>query len=268
MTSTPTTAPARLSAIAALSDNYIWCIAHEGRAVLVDPGDVTAARQALARHQLTLTAILLTHHHADHVAAVLPLVEETGAVVYGPAHEKLPHCDHRLVEGDTVLLYNLPVALRVLDVPGHTAGHIAYTGEIGLQAPVLFCGDTLFSAGCGRLFEGSPVEMLSSLDKLSNLPQDTLVCCAHEYTLSNLRWALAVEPGNPILERHWQQCQVLREHGQPTLPSSIGLEQHINPFLRVRQASIAHAAAAWAGNHLANDVETFAALREWKNQFK
>ena len=251
----------------AFSDNYIWLIANGADAIVVDPGQAAPVLQALAKRALKLTAILLTHHHQDHVGGVAELVSETGAMVYGPAGEVLPLCDVALVEGDVVTDSGMKLSLSVLDVPGHTAGHIAYAGEIAGQA-VLFCGDTLFAAGCGRLFEGTPAQMDESLAKLAALPPSTAVYCAHEYTLSNMRWARAVEPDNQALQAWQTRAEQQRAEGQPTLPSSIGQELSCNPFLRARQASVAQAAASWAERPLDTPVEVFAALREWKNNFR
>ena len=224
----------------AFADNYIWML-HDGhQAVVVDPGDSAPVVQALQRQGLQLTAILVTHHHADHVGGVDALREATGASVYGPARERVPEPLVRLAEGDTVDVLGL--RFQVLDVPGHTAGHIAYYCAAIDGAPLLFCGDTLFSGGCGRLFEGTPAQMLDSLDRLAALPGDTRVCCTHEYTLSNLKFARTVEPGNTALLHYSNQCEALRAGDQPTLPSSIALERDINPFLRVRQPGVAQAA--------------------------
>lgn len=257
--------------VPAFTDNYIWAVLHGSDAVVVDPGQAQPVLHLLQARGLRLRAILLTHHHGDHVGGVTELSRATGATVYGPAGETLPHCDVRLAEGDRVALPELSIDLRVLDVPGHTAGHIAYHGEIGTgdgARRVLFCGDTLFMAGCGRLFEGTPAQMVESLAKLSALPPDTQVCCAHEYTLSNLRWALAVEPANRDLQDAQQAARQQREDDLPTLPSSIGQELRINPFLRIRHTDVAQAAAAWAGRSLTDPVDVFAALRQWKNEFK
>ncbi len=258
---------AALRPLPALSDNYIWLASQDGLAVVVDPGEAGPVLDVLAAEGLTLRAILLTHHHHDHVGGVTELYEKTGARVYGPAGETLPRCDVRLAEGDRVELPELGLALQVLDVPGHTAGHIAYAGTaVGRQ--VLFCGDTLFAAGCGRLFEGTPAQMFDSLEKFSNLPENALVCCAHEYTLANLRWALAVEPGNSRLA-HWQsEAADLRDRGLPTLPTSLALERDTNPFLRTRQDAVAQAASRYAGQALPGQVDVFAALRAWKNEFR
>ncbi len=257
----------QLIPLPALTDNYIWLLRQGRSVIIVDPGEHDVVERYLDQHGLSVQAILLTHHHGDHVGGAAALHERTGAPVYGPATERLPVCHHRLSEGDTVQLRDFGLTLTVLDVPGHTAGHIAYHGRPQGSAPVLFCGDTLFAAGCGRLFEGSPEQMLASLSKLASLPDDTLVCCAHEYTLSNLRWALQVEPGNATLQERWNTATALREKGQPTLPSTLALEQASNPFLRTAVTAVAERAAQHAGRRLGSEVDVFAQLREWKNTF-
>lgn len=249
----------------ALTDNYIWAL-HDGhQAWVVDPGDPTPVQSWLAAHNLTLAGILLTHHHADHTGGVDTLRAVWGCPVYGPAYEKLPEPVQRLSDGDTVDV--LGRTFEVLEVPGHTAGHIAYFAPAqGDAAPILFCGDTLFSGGCGRLFEGTPAQMLASLDRLAALPGDTQVCCTHEYTLGNLRFAVAVEPGNTDLQAYQQHCQQLRDQGLPTLPSTVAQERAINPFLRSRAATVVHTVQAQAPQ-ARDDVAVFAAMREWKNRF-
>jgi len=259
----------KLIALPAFSDNYLWLWQQDQMAVVVDPGDAAPVLQALAKDGLKLAAILVTHHHADHVGGVRELHLATGAQVFGPAREDIPapftpvmHGDHLTLMGQTV---------QVLDVPGHTAGHVAYFLPDTPQSPVLFCGDTLFSGGCGRIFEGTPAQMLASLDRLAALPPSTRVCCAHEYTLSNLRFALAVEPSNIDLQTYMAQCQQLRAQGTPTLPAQLGTELQINPFLRARHPRVQHAVAQHAGLSAleqTDDVAVFAALREWKNDFK
>ncbi len=249
----------------AFTDNYLWLL-HDGqRALVVDPGDAQPVQDALQRLGLQLAAILLTHHHADHTGGVDALRNATGAPVYGPAHETLPEPVLRLGEGDTARVLGLD--FQVIDVPGHTAGHIAYYCPDIDGTPLVFCGDTLFSAGCGRLFEGTPAQMLDSLDKLAALPGNTRVCCTHEYTLSNLKFALAVEPGNAHLQRYASECQDKRAQQQPTLPTSVALELRINPFLRSRESAV-RASARQFDARADSDVAVFAALREWKNQFR
>ena len=252
--------------VPAFQDNYLWVL-HDGQqALVVDPGDAQPVLAFLQRTGLRLAAILVTHHHADHVGGVAQLREATGAKVSGPAAEDIPGPFDPHAEGDVVEALGL--RWSVIDVPGHTAGHIAYFCADVDGRPLLFCGDTLFSGGCGRLFEGTPAQMLASLDKLSALPADTRVCCAHEYTLSNLKFARAVEPGNQDLLRYQQACQALRARNEPTLPSSIGEEKRINPFLRTREASVREAARAFDGTDPRDDIAVFAAIRQWKNDFR
>jgi hydroxyacylglutathione hydrolase len=209
--------------------------------------------------------ILVTHHHADHVGGVDALRSRLRGSVYGPAHEKIPTPFVRLTEGQHVDVLGL--SFKVLDVPGHTAGHIAYVQTEAAATSLLFCGDTLFSGGCGRLFEGTPSQMSASLAKFAALPADTRVCCTHEYTLSNLRFALAVEPDNAALVAYNAHCMALRAAGTPTLPSAIGLELQINPFMRCGVPEVA-AAARIRGAVDDDSVSVLAALRTWKNNFR
>ena len=242
---------------------------HDGHhAIVVDPGDAQPVFDALAHHKLQLAAILVTHHHPDHTGGVAALHAATGAKVWGPARERIPEPFTPLVQGD--IAQALSLRFEVIDVPGHTAGHIAYfLPASAAQAPVLFCGDTLFSGGCGRLFEGTPAQMLASLDALAALPGDTRVCCAHEYTLANLKFARAVEPGNDELTHYNAHCESLRAQGQPTLPSQLAIERRINPFLRSREATVLRAVRAHAELSAdAAEAEVFAALRQWKNDFR
>lgn len=255
-----------LLALPAFSDNYIWMLHDARQAVVVDPGQAEPVLQALAAQGLQLQAILVTHHHADHVGGVNALRQATGAAVFGPARERIPEPFAPLSQGQQVSALGLD--FQVLDVPGHTAGHIAYFCAAMDGAPLLFCGDTLFSGGCGRLFEGTPAQMLASLDQLASLPDDTRVCCTHEYTLANLKFARAVEPGNIELLHYSTRCEALRARGQPTLPSRMALERAINPFLRTRVSAVAAAAAGFAPSTDTRDaVAVLATLREWKNGF-
>jgi hydroxyacylglutathione hydrolase len=250
----------------AFQDNYLWLL-HDGRrALVVDPGDAQPVLACLQRDRLQLEAILVTHHHPDHIGGLDALRDATGAAVYGPARETIPQPLTRVTEGDSVDVLGL--RFQVLDVPGHTAGHIAYYCPLVDGAPLLFCGDTLFSGGCGRLFEGTPAQMLSSLDKLAALPGDTRVCCTHEYTLSNLKFARAVEPSNTELIKYRQRCEGLRRTDRPTLPSTIGQEKQINPFLRTRLPAVAQAAREHDAAPLPDDVAVFATIRQWKNEFR
>ncbi len=262
-----TPAPLKVTRVPAFEDNYLWLIHGRGaaadRVVAVDPGDAEAILTALARDHLHLDGILVTHHHGDHVGGVAALVARYGVPVYGPEREEIPSVSARLHGGDTLVLNGLGLTFSVVDVPGHTAGHIAYHGH-----GALFCGDTLFSGGCGRLFEGTPAQMLASLDTLAALADDTAVYCAHEYTASNLRFALAVEPDNAALAAYAADVTRLRARNESTIPSTIGRERAINPFLRTRLPGLRAAATARAGHALETDEAAFAVVREWKNGFR
>ena len=254
-----------LVALPAFTDNYIWML-HDGhQAIVVDPGESAPVQAALDAHRLTLAGILVTHHHADHVGGVAALRPRLTGPVFGPAQEPMPQPCVPLNDGASIDVLGLRA--EVIAVPGHTAGHIAFMLQPPGQAPILFCGDTLFSGGCGRLFEGTPAQMHSSLGRLAALPGETRVCCAHEYTESNLRFASVVEPANAELAAYTVHCQALRADGLPTLPSSIALELAINPFLRCdRQDVIAAARAHGAAND--GGPAVLGALRDWKNNFR
>jgi hydroxyacylglutathione hydrolase len=249
----------------AFADNYIWML-HDGhKALVVDPGDARPVFDALRTYGLQLESILVTHHHADHTGGVAELRNSTGAQVFGPAAEEMPEPLTRLSGGQTCSALGL--TFQVMDVPGHTAGHIAFFCDTVDGAPLLFCGDTLFSGGCGRLFEGTPAQMLASLDSLAALPDATRVCCTHEYTLSNLKFACAVEPSNVALQQYQAHCQQLRASSLPTLPSSMALERQINPFLRSRMPALIAAASAHDAA-MTRNTGAFATLREWKNDYR
>ena len=253
--------------VPAFQDNYLWLI-HDGvNAAVVDPGDAAPILQALAAHKLTLTAILLTHHHPDHIGGVPELLAHAKVPVFGPRKETIAAITVPLGEGEQVAVPGLDLAFDVLDVPGHTSGHIAYVrGTPGTHW--LFCGDTLFAGGCGRLFEGTPAQMADSLGKLAALPGDTLVFCAHEYTLANLRFALAAEPDNVQLQERIAVETDKRARDVPTVPTTIARELASNPFLRYREpAIVAGLVAAGKLAPQAAPVAAFAALREWKNNF-
>lgn len=248
--------------VSAFADNYIWVIRDDQHAVVVDPGDAAPVLDYLARESLELVAILATHHHGDHVGGNAALLRRFRVPVYGPRAESIATVTVPLAEGERVRVPALGLEFRVLEVPGHTAGHIAYVGH-----GWLFCGDTLFACGCGRLFEGTAPQMYRSLAKLAALPGDTRVFCAHEYTLANIRFARAADADNPSLAQRERREQARRAADQPTLPSSIALELATNPFLRCGDPAVQQAASARAGRPLADPVEVFSTLREWKNRF-
>lgn len=261
--------PLHVTAIAAFADNYLWLIHDQQHAVVVDPGDAAPVLAVLAAKKLELLAILLTHHHADHAGGVPALLAHANFPanfpVYGPAGEKITGVTHPLAENDVVSLPALDLTLSVIDVPGHTAGHIAY---VDAQRQNLFCGDTLFAGGCGRLFEGTPAQMTTSLAKLAALPDDTKVYCAHEYTVSNLLFAVAAEPGNVKLAERLKHEQARRAVGEATVPSTIGIEKATNPFLRYRETGIVKQLQDKGKLQDSDPVAAFAALREWKNSFR
>ncbi len=252
--------------VRAFEDNYIWVLRGNSRthAALVDPGDAAPVLEALPRLGLLPAAILCTHHHNDHVGGIPELLHHFPKLpVYGPMHERIEGLSHPLRDADEVRLTALDLNFRVLDIPGHTRGHIAYYGH-----GWLFCGDTLFSAGCGRLFEGTAAQMHDSLTRLSALPGNTQVYCGHEYTVANLRFALTVEPENAAARVYRSEAEALRAAGEPTLPSTLERECQINPFLRASAPTVRAAAEKHAGETLPDSVAVFAAIRRWKDNFR
>ena len=253
------------SPLAAFDDNYIWVLEdlESDKVAVVDPGDAKVVQAYLARENKTLAAILITHHHADHTGGVNELVAQFSAPAYGPDHSRFNGVTHPLHEGDTVHLFG--TELKVHEVPAHTLDHVAYSFEG--DHPGLFCGDTLFLAGCGRLFEGDAKQMQRAMDIFSNLPDETEVFCTHEYSLANLKFALAVEPDNADIHEAVRRCTELREKNLPTLPSSIKTEKLINPYMRTDIPTVIAAANGWSSKENHDQVEVLAALREWKNSF-
>jgi hydroxyacylglutathione hydrolase len=253
-----------ITAIPALRDNYVWLIERPGSraAAVVDPGEAEPVLEALSRRGLELAAIIVTHHHHDHVGGIAALRARSPVRVFGPAIETIPGRTDAVEEGDAVDIAEIGLSLRAMWVPGHTLGAIAYYGD-----GVVFTGDTLFAAGCGRLFEGTPAQMHASLGRLAALPGETRVYCGHEYTLANLRFAATVEPGNAAIAQRLERSRELCARGVPTLPSTIALERQTNPFLRTNDAQVQRAAEMHCGHALSNATEVFSILREWKNRY-
>jgi hydroxyacylglutathione hydrolase len=255
--------------VPAFEDNYIWVVSDGHHAAVVDPGEAAPVKAYLAKRGWRLSAILLTHHHQDHVGGVADLLNGQAVPVYGPAGEAIEHLTHRLNNGDQVAIAAPALELSVLDVPGHTSGHIAYfqAADSG-GTPHVFCGDTLFACGCGRLFEGTPAQMLASLDSLAALPGATQVHCAHEYTLSNIRFALACEPGNAELQAWRDRASDLRKRDLPTLPTTIAHERAVNPFLRTGIPAVQAALEEQLHQKVSGRLAAFTLMREWKNRFR
>lgn len=250
--------------VPAFNDNYIWLIIQSDNyhVAIVDPGDAAPVLDRINSSDLVPSAILITHHHGDHTGGVKELLRHFNIPVYGPRGERIPGRTHALAEGDTVNLEDLSIQFSILDMPGHTAGAIAYYGN-----GMVFVGDTLFMSGCGRLFEGTPGQMHHSLGKLAALPGDTQVYCAHEYTLANLKFAATVEPGNMDIQKRMEDCRTLRSNNTPTVPGSIAVEKLTNPFLRSHIAAVAEAANRYRQQELVNEIDVFAAIRNWKDNF-
>ena len=245
----------------AFQDNYIWTLRTGKRAAVVDPGDARPVAEYLAREGLGLAAILATHHHPDHVGGIAELAAQWKVPVFGPRGEPIPALTHPVGQGDRAEIPGIAAEFAVLDIPGHTRAHVAYYG-LGS----LFCGDTLFACGCGRVFEGTPAQMLASLGKLAALPDETKVYCGHEYTLANIRFARTVDPDNAALAAREERARALRAAGRPTLPSTLGEERATNPFLRCAEPAVVDSANKYLGSRIGDPVSVFAAIREWKNR--
>lgn len=248
--------------VRAFKDNYIWIIHNQQHALIIDPGDAAPVLAWVKQQQLQPIAILCTHHHHDHTGGIPALIQEFALPVYGPANEKIPGMTHPLTEGDTLHFPELSLEFSVLAIPGHTAGHIAYYGQ-----NYLFCGDTLFACGCGRIFEGNPKQMFDSLQKLANLPDETRVYCTHEYTLANIRFARVVDADNPDLIELQNVVEEKLKQNIPSLPSTLATEKATNPFLRCNQPAIIHSASQYAGRRLNDPLSVFTVIRNWKNNF-
>jgi len=248
--------------IHAFDDNYIWLIGckNNPHVAIVDPGDADPVFAYMEQEKLEPVAILITHHHGDHTGGVKELLSRFDIPVYGPAHERIPTLTHPVGEGDIVTLASCNLTFKVLDTPGHTRGHVCYVGH-----DALFCGDTLFTAGCGRLFEGSTEQMYASLEKIRALSDQTLVYCAHEYTQANLAFAVVAEPENPATRARLEEVRQLRSRHEDTVPALLGLEKETNPFLRSHVHSLIQAAEKFAGHPLASPAEVFATVRYWKD---
>ncbi|TVQ28766.1 MAG: hydroxyacylglutathione hydrolase [Wenzhouxiangella sp.] len=254
--------PLSITAIPAFETNYIWAL-HNGRdCVLVDPGSSAEPMAFLQSHGLTLCALLLTHHHHDHIGGADDILARHPVPVWGPVDPRIPQVNRPVSEGDQALVPELELQLDVLETPGHTTTHIVFHND-----EMLLAGDTLFSIGCGRLFEGTPAQMQASLDKLAALPDQVKVYCAHEYTLDNCRFALAVEPDNPALQARAEQAGQLRKSSHITLPSTLGEERAANPFLRTREADVIDAANRREPGTGQDPAAVFGAIRRWKDTF-
>ena len=256
--------PMEVQGLPILKDNYIWLIVNnkEKKFIAIDPGEASAVFDFVSAYGMTLDAVLITHHHADHTAGIHALKRHFNVPIVGPRRESIVGVTKAVSEGDTLSFSWIDEPIQVLDTPGHTLGHVSY-----LVKHKLFCGDTLFSGGCGRLFEGTPDQLYHSLQKLAALPDETSVYCAHEYTVQNLTFAQCVEPSNKIIQNQMKEALKIRSRYQPTLPSTIHLEKQINPFLRCDQDEIIHQVVTHCGQTLRNPIDVFKFMRVWKDHY-
>jgi len=254
-----------ITAIPAFKDNYIWAIHNDTHAVVVDPGEASPVMRFLAEHGLTLNGILCTHRHHDHIGGIAELRAVYNVPVYGRRHEKNPHITNDVREGESIKLDEFGLVFNIMDIPGHLDDHVAFVAS-DANPPILFCGDVLFGAGCGRNFEGNVAQLHHSLQRLSQLPDNTLAYCAHEYTAANLRFAVICEPGNPAVHQRMEDTQRLRDAGLPTVPFTLALEKATNPFVRCSEAEIIHTLQQ-QGLSETSESAVFSALRAWRNNF-
>jgi len=253
-----------ISPVPAFKDNYIWML-HTPTSkdvLVVDPGDAAPVEARLAADGLNLAGILITHHHHDHTGGIAELTRHRSIAVYGPPG--ICGITHPVKDGDTVTINDIP--FTIIATPGHTLDHIAYFSEFG-DNPALFCGDTLFVGGCGRLFEGTAQQMYTSLSRLAALPGNTRIYCAHEYTQANLQFALAVEPDNPVLQQRVHVVAKLRTNNEPTVPSILSQELATNPFLRSEQPAVIRAACNRGSDANAGPAQVLGIIRAWKDNF-
>lgn len=248
--------------IPALHDNYIWCIRNQQHCLIVDPGAAAPVSHYLQQHQLSLNGILITHHHNDHIGGVAELLVHHTVPIYASHHAQLPFQTHACQEGDFIDFPLLNLNFAILDIPGHTLDHIAFYNN-----SMIFCGDTLFSAGCGRLFEGTATQLFTSLQKIAHLPPDTAIYCAHEYTEKNLAFAAHMEPDNRAITHYLEQVQTLRAAKHPSLPSTLALELQINPFLRTDNPTLRQQLQHLGYSDVTTDIDVFTLLRTLKNSF-
>ncbi len=254
--------------IPAFSDNYIWAIIYQGIAVIVDPGEAKPVFDFLRSNNLKLLAILLTHYHHDHIDGVLELSYKNEVIIFGPNNkEQFPYCDIYLNEGNCISFPHLGISFQIMETPGHTIDHISYYGHTANCPKSLFCGDALFSGGCGRIYGSTSEQLFYSLKKLSALPKETNIFCAHEYTVNNLKWAIEVDSNNFDLKRWYDRAVQLKKEGYVSLPSSIEKELKINPFLRTKYFSISNAVSIYFKKKFSTELDVFSALRKWKDEY-